>query len=86
MNVYRFKIELSAWAVKTALCVVTTMIAVRTFFTPAGMAKEYPVSWRLIAENEWMFPVGLFICAGILWLCYWKTFRILRAGKRYGDR
>lgn len=86
MNVYRFKTELSAWAVKTMLCVMTTTIAIRTFFTPVDEVRYYPLSWRMVAENEWIFPVGLSVCAGILWLCYWKTFRILRADKRYGDR
>jgi len=86
MNVYRFKIELTAWAVKTALCVLTTMIVIRTFFTPVGSDKFYPLSWRLVAENEWVFPVGLALGVAALWLCYWKVMRILRADKRYGDR
>lgn len=86
MNAYKFKTELSAWGVKTGLCVMTTMVALRTFFTPEGATKDYPLTWRLVAENEWIFPVGLFICAGLLWLCYWKAFGILRADKRYGER
>jgi hypothetical protein len=86
MNGYKFKTELSAWVVKTSLCTVTAMIAIRTFFTPVDAIKYYPLSWRLVAENEWVFPVGLLIGAGILWLCYWKTISILRADKRYGDR
>jgi hypothetical protein len=86
MNTYKFKTELTAWGVKTGLCVVTTMIAIRTFFTPEGSAKEYPLSLRLLAENEWMFPIGLTTGVLVLWLCYWKAMRILRADKRYGDR
>jgi len=86
MNWYRFKIELSAWMSKTVLCVLTSMIAVSTLFEPAGSIKGYPLSWRVVAENEWMFPVGMTIGVLVLWVCYWQTFRILRADKRYGDR
>jgi protein-S-isoprenylcysteine O-methyltransferase Ste14 len=79
MSWRKFNIELSAWAVKTVLCVLTTLIAIRMFYHMDGAIKNYPLSWRLIAENEWIFPLVMVVCLVTLWLCYWKTMRILRA-------
>jgi hypothetical protein len=87
MNWYRFRIELSAWAVKTSLCVLTAVIMLRSFTPgPEGASKHYSSSMRWVAENEWIFPVGLLLLAALMWLCYYKTMENLRADKRYGDR
>jgi hypothetical protein len=69
------------------MCVLTAVIVLRSFSPkPDGANKYYPASWRLIAENEWIFPVGLMLLAALMWLCYWGAMRNFRADKRYGDR
>jgi hypothetical protein len=83
MNFYRFKIELSAWISKTALCVLTTLVVGRVFFAPQDGYRSYDLSLRMAAEHDWIFPVVLVGGSITLWVCYWKVMRILRSDRRY---
>lgn len=85
MNWYRFKIELSAWLAKTALLTFSVLVMGRVLFQPEGGHREYHLALRVVAENEWMFPVVLTVGLAVLWLCYWKVFQICRSRRAYGE-
>ncbi len=83
MNWYRFKIELSAWATKTALATLTTLVALRVLFQPVDSLNEYSVSMRTVADNEWAVQLGFGLAVVLLWLCYWRIFSIYRGHRAY---
>jgi protein-S-isoprenylcysteine O-methyltransferase Ste14 len=85
VNVYRFKIELSAWFAKTVLAVLSTVVFLQ-LFADSSSTRSYPVSLRLVAEHEWLIVSTVLAVTGFVWFCYWKVFRILRTDKRYGAR
>jgi hypothetical protein len=86
MNVYRFKIELAAWAMKTALCVLTALVVGRMLFQPVDGFRSYPVSMRVVAEHDGAIPVVLAVGTAVLWLLYWKIFRTCRNRRAYADK
>jgi hypothetical protein len=83
---YRFKIELAAWAWKTIACVLMTLLAVRMVGFFDGTWSIMPVEMRWFALHPWVFPTALWALVGLSWLCYYKIFGIMRADKRYGER
>lgn len=83
MNWYRFRIELSAWAAKTMLCVFTVVVAGSVLFAPTGGKREYPLSMRPVAEHEAVIPAVLILGLAALWLCYWRVFSTYRGRRAY---
>jgi hypothetical protein len=86
MNWYRFKVELSAWAAKVALCTLTAVMMLATLFEPDAAIRSYPLALRSVAENDWVFPVLFITLTALLWLCYWKVVREYRSRNAYGQR
>lgn len=84
MNRYRLTVELSAWFTKTVFAVLTTLVTLRIFFQPEEAVHHYPVAFRPLAENEWIIQTGFGVAVIVLWLCYWKIFRIYRGRRAYG--
>lgn len=85
MNVYKFKIELSAWFAKTVLSVVSA-IAFGEVIASGATGHVYPIRLRWLADNEILIVTAFVMAVGFMWFCYWKGFRILRADNRYGER
>lgn len=83
MNWYRFKVELSAWLAKTALLTLSVIAMGRVLFQPEGGQRQYHLALRVVAENEWIFPVVFTVGTAVLWLCYWRVFRIYRGRRAY---
>lgn len=87
MNWYKFKVELFSWMGTTALAVLTT-VATMGMLTPLpeGARRSYPVSLRLMAENEAVVPYIFLLLLAFMWVCRWRALRIFRADTRYGER
>lgn len=83
MNWFRFKVELSAWAAKVVLCVITTLLMCGALFQAPG-TRDYPLSMRLVAENQWVFPLGFTTAVVVMWVSYWRIFGIYRGRTAYG--
>ncbi len=86
MNWYRFKVELSAWAAKMALALLTTWVGLRVLFQPPDTVRYYPLYLRPLAENEWIIQLAFVLAVSYLWLAYWKIFRIYRGYRAYGPK
>lgn len=85
MNWYRFKIELMAWAWKTAVCVLMTLVYLKTLQHYDGFMMV-PVEMGFLVEYKWIMPGVMWSFVATLWLCYFRAFAILRADRRYGTR
>lgn len=86
MNWFRFKIELSAWLVKTALATFSVIAVGKVLFQPVGGSRHYHVALRVVADNEWIFPVVILAGVTFLWLAYWRVIRIYRGRRAYGEQ
>lgn len=86
MNWFRIRVELSAWAAKTVLCVFSVVVAGSVLFAPKTGVRNYPVSLRVVAEHQWVIPVMLVLAVAALWLCYRRVFSIYRSRRAYGSR
>jgi uncharacterized membrane protein len=86
MNWYRFKVELSAWVAKVALSTLTAVVMIVGLFEPCDTVREYPLAWRSVAENAWVFPIMFGVLMALMWLCYWKVTREFRSRNAYGQR
>lgn len=84
MNWYRFNIELTAWAVKVALCVLTTLVVLRTLI--AKGEHSYPLGMRSAADHEWLIRSVFLLLIVALWALYLKIFHMYRSRKAYGER
>jgi hypothetical protein len=86
VNGYRFKVELTAWAAKTALCTLTVVVLTVMLFEPADTVRDYPLGWRSVAENDWVFSALFTGFTALMWLCYWKIIREFRSRRAYCER
>ena len=86
MNWYRVKVELAAWAARTSLCVLGSLIALRTLFQPEGSIKFYGLSFRMLAEHEWVIRLGFWLGLMVMVVCYWRVVREYRSRRAYGER
>lgn len=86
MNWYRFKIELLAWVWKTGVCVLTVLVYLKTVSFYGSGLTEWPSALEWFAYHPWSYPVALWTMVAVLWLCYWKAFKIMRGRRRYGTR
>lgn len=84
MNLYKFKIELSAFAAKLFLCVVSALVVLRTLIIKSSYG--YPVEMRSAVEHDWLIKSVLLLAVAALWALYWKIFHIYRSRKAYGER
>ena len=84
MNWFRFKVELSAWVVKTVLCVLTTFVTLMTLILKGN--HSYPIEMRSAAEHEWLIRSVLLLLVVSLWALYLKIFHMYRSRKAYGER
>jgi hypothetical protein len=86
VNWYKFKVELSAWVYKVGASVLSTLVILRVWFQPEGGVRYYPVSLRLLAENEWIIQSGFMLAVLLIWVCYWRIFSIYRGRRAYRER
>lgn len=86
MNWYKFKIELYAVVTGTALLTLSTFVIMAFSADMSGAFLDHPVWMRPAAENPDVVLAGFGLAIGMLWLCRWQTFRILRGSKAYGER
>lgn len=77
---YKFKVELSAWAAKVALSVFTTWAL--TLVLSVRVGHTYAVELRWLADREWIIRCVFLLAVGLIWACYFKTVRIFRRGYR----
>lgn len=84
MNWYKFKIELSSFAAKLFLCVVTALVVLRTLIIKGDY--YYPVEMRTAVEHDWLIKSVLLLATAALWALYWKIFHMYRSRKAYGER
>jgi WhiB family redox-sensing transcriptional regulator len=70
---------------RSCISVLTFLVIVRVLFISREGMRSYAISLRFLAENEWVLYAGLPLGIAILWLCYWRVFRVYRGRRRYKE-
>lgn len=86
MNWYKFKIELLSVVTGTALLTLSTVVLLSFSVDNSGMTSSHPLWMRPAINNPDVVAFGFGVALGLLWLCRWKIFRVLRDCKAYGER
>ena len=89
MNWYRFKIELTFWAIKTALSVFT-MLTLATVYEQTKRTPFNSVRWtsgdQLLGEHLWLAPAAALTMLTLMWIMFLCAFCAMRSSARYGKR
>lgn len=89
MNWYRFKTELTVWAIKVALSVFTALVLATTYqymkLAPSDLVRWNPED-QFLGEYTWVAPAAVLVVVGLMWLMFLCAFRSMRSSARYGER
>ena len=86
MNWYKFKIEIFSVVTGTALLTLSAVVLLSFSVDRSGVTRSHPIWMRAAVENPDVVAFGFGIALGLLWLCKWKIFRVLRNCDAYGER
>lgn len=81
---YKFKVELTAWAINVALCVLSMLVLLTLRSKPDMVYWTAAEQFR--AEHMAIMQGTLIVVLAILWALVTWVFRILRRDSRYGER
>lgn len=89
VNWYRFKIELTVWAVKLCLCVFSGLCLVAVYQRASDVDPDVIYlngAEQITDQHLWIMPAATLGVLAFIWIMFLEAFRRMRSGSRYGSR